>query len=392
MSILFTFIIAIVLFSSYKRKKDIFHPIVLLFSSWFIVLFFYSFTNHGFYPLGYRFYISLTLWCLAFLIGTSIEKSGGVGKVRFNANKRIIKLYWILASASTLLIAYESIKMAMSGDYFFLMLRSMNTGLDEDFHREGSSITGYLANILNVIYLYELLRPAREFNKKKVLFLLALCVLSGVVTMAKTNFFLLLFSSLVALHYKGIVHTRHVLISAGGFLLFAIGMQQLRSIDSSDFESTSFLASYTLSGSAAFQSVKINDFCTDGRHVFRLFYAIAHAFNRSIPVEDTIYDYTIIGPYGSITNVYTYMYTFFIDFGYVGIVMGGMFMGWFSNYFYKRRMYNQASMICYSIFSTFIFLGFFGDFVVTNASNTIQYIFYAYLPYLYRINKITVKI
>lgn len=382
--IILQFFILLLFVVYYRKSKDLFNPIVLISLSWGVVVGLYFFANHGFYPLGNRFALCLLVWLLSFVIGTQLVGNMIVcnHSVRLNSNKKIINLYYILSSIAILMSAYQTIKLAMNSEYFFLMLRSINTGLDDNIEKSGTSINGYLCNIMTVLYLYELIKKGSEFNIKRVLFLLSLSLLMAFVTMAKTNFFVILFSSLVIINKKKKIKTKLLFISTVSFLAFCFGLQYIRSYDPSNMSSDSFFNTYILSGSVAFEHFKLLEHTTDGRLVFRLFYAIAHVLDSSIPVEPTIYDYTKISSEGGTTNVYTYMYPYYHDFGYCGVMLGGLFMGVFLMYFFKRKEYSEPAMICYAIFSSFLFLGFLGDFIITNASNSIQYIFYAHLPYL----------
>lgn len=367
----------------YKSVHNLFHPVVLILASWSLIIILYLLLPHHFYSLGSRFSSCIILWVTSFILGTKLIGSTP-NRIKENkiANCHVVKIYWILACLSTLLVAYDSIKIASNSDFFFLMLRSMNTGLDDNIQRDGSEILGYLANILCVLYIYELMRPQEEYSKTRVGVLLGLSFLAAFVTMAKTNFFMILFSSLFIMHEKGVIKTKQILLSAVLFIIFCIGLQTIRSFSQETVNPLEFLSSYLLSGSVAFDKMVVPEYYVDGRHVFRLLYAIAGAFNNTINVEPTIYEYQTVSLEGDMTNVYTCMYPFYVDYGFIGVIIGGIFIGAFSMFFFSRRKNSDPCMICYSIFSTFLVLGFLGDFIVTNASNSIQYIFYAFFPYL----------
>lgn len=68
-----------------------------------------------------------------------------------------------------------------------------------------------------------------------------------------------------------------------------------------------------------------------GAHLFRIVYAVANAFDRSVHVMPIIEDYQY---FGATTNVYTVFGKAFRDFGYFGVAAYMFFIGVFHGYIY----------------------------------------------------------
>ena len=78
------------------------------------------------------------------------------------------------------------------------------------------------------------------------------------------------------------------------------------------------------------------------------------------------------------------MYPFYEDFGTPGVFLFSIIYGIFYGYLYKKsRTGGKLELILYAIFLTFVLMEFIGEFIFTNFSITIQYVFFASLPFLF---------
>lgn len=118
-----------------------------------------------------------------------------------------------------------------------------------------------------VVYLIELME-LRAGNKRKVILFFILNLLTCFITMAKSQLFTVIFTSVVILHRKKKISVKQLLtVTAICFALFVV-MQLLRSNDVTDFSVLEFLAIYILSGTVAFDHFEPLDMGT-GSNVFR---------------------------------------------------------------------------------------------------------------------------
>lgn len=73
------------------------------------------------------------------------------------------------------------------------------------------------------------------------------------------------------------------------------------------------------------------------------------------------------------TNVYTVIGPFWLDFGYVGVVVYSFIIGSVSGFLYRIALNKELwAVIAYSFFACTLVLQFFGEYIFTNLSYTIQ--------------------
>ena len=147
------------------------------------------------------------------------------------------------------------------------------------------------------------------------------------------------------------------------------------------FKLKEFLAVYITSGSVAYDYF-IDTFNSPavGANTFRFFYAVARFLGNNVEVNQTILNYVDV-PLP--TNVYTVLYPFYMDFGWCGIIIFGILMGYCYGFIHAKIHSGESFfLVIYAIFSVYIIMQFMGEFIFTNLSITIQYLFYTLLPYI----------
>jgi len=377
------FIFLILLFIGYTKTKSFFSPEVLVSGIWLFIILLYYLLPHNLYAIDGKFVTCILIWVIGFFLSSSVAYSiTGYGKDVLKKNEQIYKYEMIFAIIATLILAIECIRLALTSDYFFLYLRSLNTGLDENIQGSTNPIWGYLRSAMIVVYLNELINSKPENKTRRIVFFI-FNILTCFVTMAKSQLFLVVFSTVIILHRKKMIKARQLFIVALVCLgLFSL-MQLLRTHDSSEFSMLNFLAIYILSGSVAFDEFNPANF-SGGSNIFRFFVALTNRLGLSnIAANETILEYTVIGPY-SITNVYTLLYPYFVDLGYIGIVVFSVVNGSLCGYFYKKSQNSEPALIMYAMLSYTIVFGFLGEILFANLSTFLQYAIYAYLPYCLR--------
>ena len=381
------FIFLILLIIGYNKTKSFFSPEVLVTGTWLLIIVLYYLLPHKLFAIDGKFIECILIWVFGFFISSSVTYSlTGYGKAVFEKNKQIYKYEMIFAAIATLIMAVECIWLALTSDYFFLYLRSLNTGLDDNIQSNVNPLWGYLRSAMIIVYLIELINSKPENKRRRIIFFI-LNIITCFVTMAKSQLFLVVYSTVVILYRNKMIKIRQLLIVAFiCFGLFAL-MQLLRTQDSSAFSMLNFLAIYILSGSVAFDEFNPASF-DSGSNVFRFFVALTNRLGLSnVTANATILEYTIIGP-DSISNVYTLLFPYFVDFGYIGILVFSVVNGILCGYFYRKSQNSEPALIMYVMLSYTIVFGFLGEILFANLSTFLQYAIYAYIPYYFKIKSL----
>ena len=381
------FIFLILLVIGYIKTKSLFSPEVLVSGVWLFIIVLYYVIPHNLYPINGRFIECILIWVLGFYISSSIAYSiTREGKIVCRKNKQIYRYEMIFAVLATVIIAVSCIKMALTSDYFFLYLRSLNTGLDDNIQGDSNPLWAYLRSAMIIVYLIELINLNSE-NKKRCILFFMLNMLTCFVTMAKTQLLIVLFTSVLVLHRQGKITKKQLLLVALICLALFVLMQLLRTHEAGDFSLLNFFAIYILSGSVAFDHFNPVSFAS-GSNVFRFFVALTNRLGlTSVTANETILEYTTIGP-DSITNVYTVLFPYFVDFGYIGVIVFSVINGLLCGYFYKKSKNSEPALIMYAMLAYTIVFSFLGEILFANLSTFLQYAIYAYIPYYLRFKAI----
>lgn len=369
----------------YKSSDSYFSPYTLVSGTWGVILVLFTLSAPNFYPVVNRFPLAILIWVFGFYI-TSFAVNYNIRKSNKKRQKINEKIWRILVTISVPLViysAYSSISNALSNpEKFFFMLRAMHNGLDDDIEKESMGIAAYFLASIFILYLAEFIR----YPEKKKLFyvLLSLNILFAAITVAKAQFIQIFIATIVILSFKKRIRIKKLVIPTLLLFAFFVILQNVRSAnevgDIDDSGIMGFFNSYLFGGIVAFDHTSFN-ITWDGRNVFRLFYAIAHVFNKNIPIADLILEYSQIGP-DSYTNVYTGLQPFYMDYGMAGIAVFSIIYGFFAGLLYSRASNNNAALIIYSILASHTVMFFMGDYVSAGLSLFFQYCFYAFILYI----------
>lgn len=379
--LLIVFVLCLLLmYIGFYCTRSLFSPLVLISGLWGIITGLFFIFGDQLYPVTGKFPLAILLWIVCFYIGAfyadlksipfhlALERKG-------DPNVSILKLYYIIVCITTPVIVLMTLLSALNGPTGNLLydLRFGNIGAFK------LGFWGYFVSLAFVTYLIELAYYSVQ-NRKRVFILLILNLFLAIITVSKFSFFSILFSSVVILYYRRKIRFQKILFLFLFFLLFSIVLQWSRSLSGS-IAIKEFLVTYLLSGAVAFDYLADGVIGTDlGTNTFRFFYAVADAFGANVGVNNTILDFVNI-PLP--TNVYTVLYPFYVDFGWIGIILFALFSGLFYGFVHRQiREGENSFLVIYAIFATYIVMQFMGEFLATNLSNTIQYLFYTILPFI----------
>lgn len=383
------FVFLILMIVGYLRSKSLFAPYVLMSASWLVILLLFIVFDTALIPLEGRFLGHLLLWGFFFYMSSMITEAITPPSKNENSvlepNKGVLRVYWVLFAISVIIISYESISLALQYGKLFYFLRVINVGFSDDIQLEFGILNNFTVFGI-IVYLIELSRYSPE-NRTRTWVLLALNLIFSFITMAKSSFFVLVISSTYILYFQEKIKLRNIVLLFLVFFGFALVLQQLRAFEDDVVTVNTFMSMYLMSGAAAFDVTDFPDPTYWGENTFRLYYAIMHSIGGSdVPPVNTVLEFTNVGV---LTNIYTSMYPFYVDFKTGGVLIfaliTGAFMGFLSK---KAHTGGQIQQIQYAYFSSYIILQFTGEFLFTNLSLTLQLMLYAALPYMLYKSKI----
>ncbi len=366
----------------YTYKRTLMAPYVLIPLVWIIVILLYFILPHNYYTIENVFPVSLLLWIFAFVVSSMLTERCVKSREDLyeRENKKITRIMICISLCAAIYMSVILIKDAMRSQNIFLHLRMLNTKMDENIQISFGFIS-YLVPALLIAYLIELSRLSKS-NRMIVFILFFANSLVCFVSMAKTSILIFVISSIIVLYRQGKIKRKQILVCLISLFSLFVILQIYRSLGGEKINIVDFVGLYLLGGSVAFDSLESIIPTYDGVHVFRFFYAIANSLGAKCEVSATILDYTTISDDLLGTNVYTVMYPFYMDFGLIGVFVGGLLYGIIGGYLYKKSLHGTPGLVLYSIFFAMMLMQSIGDLLITNASLFIQYVIYANIPFL----------
>ena len=363
------------------KTRSVVTPYTLVAAVWGAYLLLFGFFNANLFPLGERFYVAITLWVTCFYIGAlNGEFFTPHARCERAGDPSVMKVYFIVTPVFALVSAWLSIRQALSGANFFLYLRAMSTGLDSDIEGPNLGVFAYLTSLILILFLIEIATYGTR-RRKVWIPLLLLNLLLAFISMAKTALFSTACSALVILLMKRNIRMRAILICVAVVMMLFVVLQTVRGgADELDFD---FITRYIFTNSVAFDRADMTNVMPLGSYVFRLPYAIGHALGLCEAPVPVIMEWIAVGP-DEYTNTYTALYPFYHDFGMTGVAVFAFLTGLLCGCFYKRAKNSIPARVFYSLLASSIVFQMFGEVLYSNASSYLQYLFYAYLPFILR--------
>lgn len=378
------FLIALaVTWMGWYLSRDLFAPYVAVPGVWSMAIVIYYLLPNTFYPISHGFPFVLSVWLAGFFVSSVVcdhyVAAASPAAIRRQPNRKVLKAYIVITCISMPIVCGAIIKQAFLEDpeNMFRYMRMMSTGQDENIEMPNLGILLYFVSLGFVMMFFSLLYFKSKKLKALIIFL---NLLLAAVTMAKTSFLGIMFSSMYLCYHQKIIKIRHLVYGLLAFVALSFIIQSARAAGE-EMETTNFLALYLSSSMVAFDYYAVP--CSShtlGMHTFRIVYAVGHALGISDPPANTILEFVSVP---DITNTYTNMYPFYEDFGTVGVFVFSVVYGLFYGYLYKKsRTGGKLELMLYAIFLTFVMMEFIGEFIFTNFSTSLQYVFFAALPFL----------
>jgi oligosaccharide repeat unit polymerase len=388
-----TIVISLVL-SLYITRK-ILAPATIVSGIWLFCILAYWLYPHGYINLSDQFYIGISLWVGFFTFFSLFRQSTSIRDRHTDEPAKLVRdIYFIITLISFPISVWGIFSIVQAHgltNHLYASLRNIAIGNIRGVE-EGAS-NNYFATLWLVTYAIELLHFNRK-NLGRLIILLLVNFAWAFLVMAKMNFLNLIITSLAILFFKNIIKPKVIYISLAVVFSFFTFLQVIRTVgaENEDDLHYDFFSQYVLSGMPAFEKIKPESSKYFGESSFRFFYKVSEKLGISDKTpENALQPFINVGKKeASYSNVYTTLYPFFKDFGYLGIIIFGALTGFFYGYLYKGLINkNNAFMVSYSILTASIFIQFMSDNTLSTLSFILQIIIFSHLPYW--IKNISVK-
>lgn len=388
MELFFYLFSCLMLFSIWKIFRDYLHPAFITIGIWFIIIFSYNYLiseTKLWFPLSDSFYFILISYISAFCFFSgffSLKKTKGtsIESVRFKLKHEFF-LYISIVCLGISNIYY--INLINSVGFNFLR-EETQFGTSLPFHVK---ICSYFMQPGIVLFFLGITKKQNRIKYKISLFILALMILISFFTsMNKGGFFQLAICFFYFLKVNRKLNMKTIFLLVTVLVVLVIILQFLRSGNESSRDNffSRFLYVYFLSPAPAFDAVisGTKDLHSDyfGCWTLSFFYRVLNKMGIIDVLPTTLLksEKWIGVPYA--TNVYTMPGYFYIDYGFIGIILCALLYGGIFGKLYSRIKYQNSisSKIFFSLYLYCLAFQFFGDWFFGFFSVTLQTIFWLF--------------
>ena len=380
-------ITSISLLLSLRTSKNIFAPATLVSALWLLCVLAYNLYPHNLFPLKGQFYTGISIWVGIFTLSSLFTQSIFQKSNNTEDPNLSFRNFYFFITLITfpymLWYIYNLLSELGLLNNIFINLRSVAQGNIKGL-QEGTS-KNYFAPLWLVAYIIELL----HFKKKRIwilIFLLFVIISWAFLIMSKMAFLNIFVATIIVLFFKNKIKTKTILISLAALFVFFTYFQILRSnkVELKNSKHYDLFTLYVLAGMPAFETIQPNSSEYFGQNSLRFFDAVAYKTgltNRK--PQNPILKFVVVNKNKNIyTNVYTTLYPYFKDFGFMGIFYFALFIGFFYGYIYKKALKKDNPMIVtYSILFTALFTQFMNETTFTTISFLIQILILSHIPY-----------
>lgn len=345
--------IALVLTSwilNFKRKSDIIRNIDIgnIFSPWSITLLIWVFVvlciyllGDKLYPLTSQFYVCLSLWVSIFCVSSFITFNLFLKKkdvetleprMKLNVNETIFYVLLVV----TLVLSPLCVRKVMEIINLFGTDNLMQNIRLLAVKGDGLGILDLSFVINKALFIVALWRYPKV-SIWTVLLISLLTLMNSFAIMDKGTLFFMMIVVVFVLYEKGIMRLYHM--AMGGVIMVVLffvmtvlrgGTDESGNLKMEDYSILEFLAMYIFANPVAFGYLDQSVDTQFGTNTLYLFYYYLVRFDLGhYNVATLVQEFTYVP---ILTNLYTIMQPFFIDFGVVGVaffaLVYGVFLGW----------------------------------------------------------------
>lgn len=374
MGILAIGILVLLLLLSVKISKDLWHPAVVTIAIWTVLLVIYNVSEHELYELSNKFYLALALWILPFtIISLSISKLKITLPNFVNGNHNcVVNIICPIVLVSLFIAIYG---LYLKGSYynedsFFRGIRAAGVAaLNGETEEYQYPIYIDIAMKFASCSLILLLALFMDKRKKTFYFLyIILIILFYLFRSNKTVIAQLMCAFLVLGVFTGKLSRKKVLLFIGVGAIFMMASHLLRGKDVAEFDFIHFISIYFLSPLPAFDSILNSHYnfieSFNGEYTFRFFIPFMQIFDGNIEGNSdpfNLHNWTYT-PFP--VNVYTTMFSYYVDFGLIGICTFAVVCGCFWGILYKiAKVGYPIGQVLYAAFFYILVFQFFCDYL-----------------------------
>lgn len=358
--------------------QNILAPSVITSGVWLICLSLFLLLHHNLPQYSSQFVNCLSMWAIGITLSSLLLQSTSFKVMNSHASMTMRDIYLLISILTfplLLLWAYDAVRSGVTDSWTMnLRMTAIGRGVDKDMYDPIYLLVWEVSYGIELMY----------FDKKKwwrcalpALFFL----LYAFFTMSKTYILSFFVFTVTFLFFKHKIKVWHLILGVVGILVLFVLMQSLREsyvMDNSD--KNDFLVLYLLSSMSAFDTLQPHSVHW-GENVFRVFYAIFYKLGLSdVEPINTILPFI---HHPIVTNTYTGMYPFFVDFGYWGVGIFAWIVGCFYGFLFRAvQLGSKYALLLYAYFAHIILMQYVGDMFFTNIAGVIKFALIALLPFL----------
>lgn len=357
---------------------DWFSPWSITIIVWILILIFVKLEGNKLYPLTSQFYISISLWvpiiCIvAFATFIVLQRQDQTNRVNeaISINNTIYNILFYTTLLLTPTYFWQVYKIVSQFDATDLMnnIRLLAT------HGDGVGWLKYTVVINQSLFLVSIWRYPK-IPLWKLLTVYACNIVCSLSLMEKGSLFMLAFCTLFVLYEKKKIKLRTIAFAAGTLIILAYLFNNARestNTSDSNMDFMDFFGMYITSPPVAFSRLTQDLSGQTGVNTFEVFYDFLNRFGiGNFNVLNKEQEFIMVPV---VTNVYTVMQPFYVDFGYGGVAFFAAVYGLFSGTLYHYcRKGNATSKCLYTFLVQILILQFYQENVFMSISGLTQLI------------------
>lgn len=371
----------------YLSHNNPFAPNVITPAIWLVCFSLWVILPHNLPLPSIKFTLCATIWITLFFLSSSIPLTVSVNNTNNSHPNKLMRDIFLVMCIITYVFFIVWLIKAYSQPIFSqqswgLKLRHIMLG---EGTADGKPYGGTHIFLWQVSYLIELY----YCNRKKIarVIIPAFCYLTfALLSMSKAGLINFGIMTLTVMCFKfkkfDIINRKTILSCFLILIAIFISFHFIQQARSSSNKITETLVLYALSSISAFDTLIGHSAAHFAENTCVFLYSIAYKLHLSSiePINPLL-------PWISkpiVTNTYTTMYPFFVDFGYTGIIIFSCIIGLFTNFLFRKALNGSAFwIILFSYFTTMIVMQYVAEMFFTNMSSHIRFVLLLALPFIF---------
>lgn len=359
----------------YIRKRDFFHPAVIVSAIWALVLNLFLYTANDLYPLSAKTQYIIVGWVFFFTLFASVCSNADI-KIsdrfkRYNPDPKFLVALYPYICVLNVLFVFLILKIVGNSLSLEALVDTREGLLEDDFPIYLKLL--FYFNSFSIVYLLVVSLFPCILTKRQYLLLLCIMLISTIVKTNKTAIIGLACGFIYIYKIRGKLTFFNFImgvLTIVGILFLSIS---LRGDVSDSFDLLNYLNIYTLSPLAAMDMVVNQEYAVEtgawGSSTFVVVYKILNAFGCNFEIASRGEWVNVPVP----TNVFTVLRGFYLDFGITGVLVFASLLGSFWGVIYRFAIRGfSIFVVFYALMLHSLVLQFFADYFFITFSMTLQ--------------------